>query len=1171
VVARQKWALFLAGGLALTALGATVGGEAPAIVTLLIGCPAVIAALSVARHRARGQARPWWCFAVSGGLFLVSGIVRFGHGLLIGVEEPYPSPADLFVFLGYGFLIAGFAYLSRLRSPEPDRDGLIDGFIVACAAATVAWASLLAPYIRDGSVPVPDRALHALLSAFTIVALAMTTRLAVGPGARTVSYYLFAATIWTTFTSEVLLTIETVQSTSLGLGEPLLSVAFTCFGAAVLHPSLSRLTDPPEDVDRPLTIRRVLLLAGALLMAPGIFIWQLNWGDAVDLPVVVTGSICLSLLVLVRLTSLVKAKERAAFVEHTLQEASAKLAAATSREQMNEAAVTAIHDLVIQRDSVRVSVAVPRTEETFEVVSSSGRWADQAVGSVIDLANVDAQVADGMRARRITILEVVSPLDIAGDQRPATAVMVSPLVSLNELRGAIVVSTHQPLRRAVRRAIEALTATVSLALESAALTEEIHRQRNERRFRTLVESSSDIVVVIDDGGRIASATPACEHLLGVTEAELIGTDPFGLVHDDDKVLAAVVLGRPVPQATQTEPIELRLVDATGQARWFEVLARDLSDEPEIMGLVVNCREISDRKETEDKLARSEARFRALVEHSSDVVAVLDETGQITFVTASVTAMLGFSPEELIGSRLTDVLTGAERAKLHPLRDELLGTGADHRLPPSTVEVRVRARDGEWHTLDATLTDLRHEEAVGGLVVNVRDVTVNRALERDLHHQAVHDVLTGLGNRALFTHRLNEVLTHRRANHLVANLFVELDDFKAVNDQLGHAMGDEVLITIAQRLRACLHPADTAARLGGDEFAVLVEAPYGENVVATVAERILRTLREPITIHDREITVTASIGVALDTDATFSAEELMRNADMAMYLAKEQGKARYEVFEEGMHASVLERLELKADLAKAIETGQLHLVYQPIVSLQTGRITGVESLVRWDHPERGRIGPDQFIPLAEDTGLIVPLGRWVMEEACQQLRAWQLSLPTSVALSMSINLSVRQLQHDAIVDEVASTLGRFGLDPSTVALEITETMLMRDTELSRNRLHELREVGVSLAVDDFGTGYSSLGYIQRFPINLIKIDRSFVDALDTQQGSSVVVESMIALAQRLGVHVVAEGIERQEQLRMLQALGCDLGQGYHFSRPVEANELADLLAQSLRDGARFLYH
>ncbi|WP_421121942.1 putative bifunctional diguanylate cyclase/phosphodiesterase [Aquihabitans daechungensis] len=488
-----------------------------------------------------------------------------------------------------------------------------------------------------------------------------------------------------------------------------------------------------------------------------------------------------------------------------------------------------------------------------------------------------------------------------------------------------------------------------------------------------------------------------------------------------------------------------------------------------------------------------------------------------------------------------------------------------------IETQLRHRSGELRTVDITVTDMRDVPAVGGVVLNARDITVRKALEADLRFQALHDTLTGLANRTMFTQQTASALRTSKRLESVGALFIDLDDFKTVNDSLGHAVGDQLLQEVSTRLITSLSSEDLAARLGGDEFAVLVvDAPDQSGVVA-LAERVLALVAQPYRIQGRDIRVTASIGIAFADDESVDAEVLLRSADVAMYLAKDRGKNRYAVFEAHMHTSVFERLELKADLVRAIDDGQLRCHYQPIVSLQTGRITGVEALVRWDHPTRGLLFPDAFIPLAEDTGLIVPLGRWVMREACQQLRAWQLRLPASSTMSMSINLSVRQLMHEQIIRDVREAVDDAGLDPSTVTMEITETTLMHDTEMTRERLAELREIGVSLAVDDFGTGYSSLQYVQRFPIDIIKIDRSFVTGLGTNPGDGAVVQSMIELSQRLGVHTVAEGIDRPEQVTLLQSLGADLGQGYLFSKPVVADQITALLDSSPHENPRFLLH
>ncbi|OWY63466.1 hypothetical protein B7486_52975, partial [cyanobacterium TDX16] len=436
-------------------------------------------------------------------------------------------------------------------------------------------------------------------------------------------------------------------------------------------------------------------------------------------------------------------------------------------------------------------------------------------------------------------------------------------------------------------------------------------------------------------------------------------------------------------------------------------------------------------------------------------------------------------------------------------------------------------------------------------------------------QALHDTLTGLGNRAMFTGRVTEAL-EQSSDRLdsVSVLFVDLDDFKTVNDSLGHAVGDQLLVVAAERLRECLRVTDTAARLGGDEFAVLLEHAYGQSEVIQVAERILESLRQPIVIGAREIVVTASVGIAMNADRIPSAEVLLRNADMAMYLAKDRGKARFEVFEDEMHASVFERLELKAALARALDASdELVLHYQPIVSLASGRVTGVEALVRWQHPERGLLAPGSFIPLAEETGLIVPLGRWVLEEAARMLSRWRRDVPGADNLTMSVNLSVRQLESPTIVADIVQILERTGLPPGCLVLEITESLLVDEHSTMPERLGELRAIGLSLAVDDFGTGYSSLGYLQRFPIDIIKIDRSFVDGLGQNGNEPGVVRAIIDVARRIGARTVAEGIEGAEQLKALKKLRCDSGQGFYFARPMPASDFTERLADSAEGDMR----
>jgi len=449
--------------------------------------------------------------------------------------------------------------------------------------------------------------------------------------------------------------------------------------------------------------------------------------------------------------------------------------------------------------------------------------------------------------------------------------------------------------------------------------------------------------------------------------------------------------------------------------------------------------------------------------------------------------------------------------------------------------------------------------VGGLVLTTRDVTQRVALEEQLVHRAFHDELTGLANRALFANRVEQGLLRGSRNALrTAVIFLDLDDFKEINDSLGHAAGDALLKQSAERLRVCLRAGDTAARLGGDEFAVLLEECHDDGVeVMQVAERIAQAFARPFALEEREAFASASIGVALSRGDE-SGEELLRNADLAMYLAKRRGKARVERFAAHMHEEVVERLDLLADLRYAIEREELQLEYQPIVDLETRRVSGLETLVRWDHPRRGRIPPTDFIPIAEQSGLIVAIGRWVLLHACAHARHWSRSLPHLMPVTITVNLSARQLGDENLIDDVANALRVAGLRRDQLVLELTESTLLANSEETVGILTSLKSLGVRLAIDDFGTGYSSLSYLHRFPVDVLKIDKSFVEGVADGPGGSALASAVIGLGNSLSLRTVAEGIETEAQFAALLALGCKFGQGYLFSRPLPPGDVMPFL-------------
>ena len=1155
-------------------LGAALSGSSLviAVATQTAGWASAAFGLAAVRRGPRELRRPWVFFASAASAFLLAGIVRAVHAAVEGVDRPFPSPADLIALSGHVMLIIGSTLLGHLRAPDRDRAAIIDGTILAVGLQTMVWSWLLWPYMTDPSIPVEDRVINGIYAAMTMVVLSTVGRLAVGPGARTISYRLLAGAVFLVFLQDVLVTVETVGGPDAGIGRALAAPIFVLFGAAALHPARLRIAEAPARLEVRLTWRRVSVLIAALLINPGVVAIQLLLGEEPTLIVAVVSTVVLTLLVLARFALLARAQERAVEVQRIQREANGELAAASSRHAMHRAGLRAAMRLAADPE-VRVSLAQV-VGDSLRVIDADGAEADDAVGTSITMDRLPGPVVDGLAELEPSVVDGVMAIDL-GPSSPAAhrsvSLLVAPLSTQNDLSGAMVLTTRRPIPATLRQSVETLASTVSLALESATLTENLLRRRSERRFRALVENSSDIILVVDDDRQITFASPAAHRLLGLPDKALMGSHPARWVHPDDWPALARLLDGEVPVVTSsTGEVEVRIRHADGSHRWFEIRTKDLHHDPEIDGLVVTAREVTDRKATEAQLAHNEARFRALVQNSTDVVAVVDDLGRFTYVSPAVTEMLGFAPDEVEGTLAIDILAPDEYIGFSLTYPEL----SQPELPVDELQTRrfeaqVKHRTGEFRTLDVGVTDMRHEPAVNGIVLNARDITVRKALERDLRYQALHDSLTGLANRTMFTQQTATAL--RAASPHAASvgaLFIDLDDFKTVNDSLGHAVGDQLLQEVAHRLITNLSSADLAARLGGDEFAILVVDADGERGALEVADQVLGLVAEPFTILGREIRVTCSIGIALATADDADAEVLLRSADVAMYLAKERGKNRAAMFEDHLHTSVFERLELKADLVRAIEDGQLRCHYQPIVSLQTGRISGVEALVRWDHPVKGRLKPDAFIPLAEDTGLIVPLGGWVLREACKQLRAWQLTLPPGSSLTISVNLSVRQLAHEHIIRDVREAIEDAQLDPSTLTLEITETTLMHDTEVTRHRLAQLRELGVSLAVDDFGTGYSSLQYVQRFPIDIIKIDRSFVTGLGTNPGDGAVVQSMIELAQRLGVHTVAEGIDRPEQVTLLQSLGADLGQGYLFSEPVTADQIDALLASSPHENPKF---
>ena len=555
--------------------------------------------------------------------------------------------------------------------------------------------------------------------------------------------------------------------------------------------------------------------------------------------------------------------------------------------------------------------------------------------------------------------------------------------------------------------------------------------------------------------------------------------------------------------------------------------------------------------------RSEKRFRALVQNASDVVLICSAEGSVTYQSQTAETIWGYASNSLVGNTLMPMVHADDQPALQELLEQLQATPGITR----STELRLRDAGSDWRDVELILTNLLDEPDVTGIVATARDIAQRKAFEAQLIQQAFHDPLTQLPNRALFTDRLRQAHV-RTARHKgnVGLLFLDLDNFKLINDSLGHQAGDELLVEAATRLKACVRDEDTVGRIGGDEFVILMELATEADAVLA-AERIERQFNRPFKIGNREFIISVSIGIALGDAAHDQPDVLLRNADVAMYRAKSGGKARHVVFHASMHSDSLVRLTLENDLRFAVERGELVVYYQPIVNLDSSDVTGVEALVRWQHPVRGLLLPGEFIPVAEETGLIVPLGQWVLEQACRQIVAWRAEFPDQAALMVSVNLSPRQFQQPKLVEQVSRALRESGLAAPWLKLEITEGVIMQDVEATSKTLGQLKELGVQLAIDDFGTGYSSLSYLKRLPLDILKIDRTFINGIGHDPEDIAIVRAIIAMAKSLNLSIVGEGIETAEQAALLRGWDCDRGQGYFFSRPVAAAGLADLLRKS----------
>ena len=948
---------------------------------------ATLVGVTLNRPRSRS---PWYLVAVSG-LCAISAdaiyVVNFDRYGTV----PFPSSADYIALGSYVVLAAALLLMIRKQVPGRDWASLIDAGIVTVGVAIVAWTFVMQPRIS----PEADGLETVVALAFPVMGVllvSLAARMVLGNGLRSPAFAMVMVALLFELVGDALYGFGSLHGWyQTGDSLDLLFVASAVlWGSAALHPSMVELTEPNTDPERRLSQRRLAVLSAATLMAPAMLAVAAVREGVGELLVIVGAATTLSALVIVRLAGLIARHERAERREHALAAAAAALVVAWTREDIHRVAVDAALAIV----------------------------GDDGTGVALALAGDEGETIAA------TAGEIVPwELDGAGERASVE------LVVEGELHAELRIHTREKLARSAREGLHTLASQVALALEGAALAEGLHERQSAERFR------------------------------------------------------------------------------------------------------------------------------ALVQNSSDVIAVLEPDLTIRYHTPSVGRVLGYADEELVGRQLTELLHDGDAIGLRTFFDEICTTSA----APMPRDLTLRRKDGSTCQLESVFNNLLEDPNIAGIVVTARDVTERRRLEAELAHQAFHDSLTGLANRALFADRVGHALDRGlRRQNLFAVLFVDLDDFKTVNDSLGHAAGDELLVEIARRLEGCLRPEDTCARLGGDEFAVMIENIADPEGAIVVARRVLAAIAEPSKVLGSDVSVQASIGIAFGS-GTQSASEILRSADLAMYRAKAEGKSRYAVYEPSMHERVLERLALKADLQRSVVAQEFEIHYQPIVALQAGAIVGVEALVRWRHPERGLVYPVDFVPLAEETGLILPLGRFVLHGACREVRRWRNQ--GYGHLGISVNISAKQLASSSLPAEVAAALTESSLEPSALTLEITESVLL-DSEAVITRLEELKQLGVQIAIDDFGTGYSSLNYLRRFPVDTLKIAKPFVDGVGSSPEQERLASAILRLGATLGLDTVAEGIEDARQFERLRRLRCRYGQGFYFSPPLPSVEIDTFLERPL---------
>jgi diguanylate cyclase (GGDEF)-like protein/PAS domain S-box-containing protein len=1008
----------------------------------LSGIAAIVAGMVLNRPARKA---PWLLLAAALCSF-AAGQLSFLIAARLRAVLPFPSFADLLYLLEYPLYAAALLILIYWRTPDKDRRSLIDALTITAGLALLSWTFLIQPYVHNPGLSTLQKSVAIAYPLGDVLLLALIARLLAPGRGRIVSVHLLALATVGCLASDAAFGALQLHGTFhngtiVDLGWALF---YTGCGASALHPSMTRLTEPVSKQVVEVSPGRLALLMLASLIAPVVLLTAVPGGPTSEVSVIAVFSAVLYLLVLTRLWDAAASHRRALSRERVLRQAGLSLVTATDLIAV-DAAVKA---------AVGVLLGAHAHGDALLGVRHHGGFSDAAAGDA-------AAGAPGQPGRARTVEQVSALADAMRPLMTGTAPILMPVPQLT-----------RPAREAVPDATWMLACPVTLNNEP----------------------------------------------------------------DDDPLIGLI--------AVFGEQRTLADLAAT-----LEILAHQVALTVESIML----RQAVIRQ-------RNEAYFRTLVQDTTDAIMIVADDGTVKYATPSTGTIFGDFPIE--GEHLWDLVAPEQRESI--TRDflevrESRGTG------PRFVDLQIIRRDGRRVQVQSRRSDLRDDPTVDGLVFTLRDVTSQRQLEDEMKHRAFHDALTGLPNRVLLQDRIAQQLAASRRTGMIAGiLFVDLDDFKVVNDTMGHSVGDELLVAAAARLDALIRDSDTAARLGGDDFALLIGSVEDTAAVEAAAERVVRAFAEPFALATGLVTSTVTVGIATTLDSA-DTDELLRHADLALYAAKSSGKRQWRRYQPVLSAGLIRRRELQEALEEAVATSGFTLAYQPIVELATGELAGFEALIRWPHPQWGMMQPDQFIALAEETGQIIALGAWVLGRATADLASWRREAaalagpgaPPRRDLYVSVNVSARQFDDPGFADTVRAALAATGLPSRTLMLELTETALLRRDERMHADLAELKGIGVKLALDDFGTGYSSLSYLRELPIDIVKMDKSFVDGIAESEQRLALAEGIVRLARTLRLEVVAEGIETEVQRDLLTAMGCHYGQGYLLAMPMAPSEAAEM--------------